>query len=118
MLAVTIDIKHVYEERETNMTDSSPTPQDPQDPQFSTGVASLLTGLLAAEYVCPICQATVIKIEGNELQYSESHVTLESNANGQTSLLMFHRPEGTEFVPARALRQPFLVIKSSIITPA
>lgn len=100
------------------MTDSSPTPQDPGDLQLTTGVVSQLTGLLAAEYVCPICQATVIKIEGNELQYSESHVTLESNADGQVSLLMFHRPQGGEFVPARALINPFLVIKSSIITSA
>jgi|SRR5450432_1442723 hypothetical protein len=105
----------VYEEWETNMTDSSPIPQDPQP---SAEVASLLTGLLEAEYVCPICNATVIKIAGNELQYSESHVTFESNADGLVSLLMFHRPDGTEFVPARAIRQPFLVIKSSIITSA
>ena len=105
----------VYEEWETNMSDSSPIPQDPQS---NTEVTPLLTGLLEAEYVCPICNTTVVKIEGNELQYSESHVSLESNANGQISLVMFHRPEGAEFVPARALRSPFLVIKSSIITSA
>jgi hypothetical protein len=98
-----------------NMENTSPAPQDAQN---SAEAASTLTGLLSAEYVCPVCKATVIKIQGNELQYLESHVKHEGNADGQVSLLLYHKSKGVEFVPARALEHPFLVIKSSIITPA
>jgi hypothetical protein len=97
------------------MENRSPKPQDTQN---SDEVLPILTGLLGAEYVCPICKATIIKIQGNELQYLESHVKYEGNADGQVSLLLYHKPKGDEFVPARMLEHPFLVIKSSIITPA
>jgi hypothetical protein len=83
-----------------------------------SGNPSTLTGLLSAEYTCPICDAVVIRIVGNTFQYLRSHFTEPGDENGYYSLVMSHRDmsKPPEYVPPRIREKPFLTVKSSTMT--
>ncbi|GHO54491.1 hypothetical protein [Ktedonobacter robiniae] len=88
------------------------TSSDTQNPQEK----ATLTGLFRAEYTCPICHKVIISLTGNTIQYDEDHVKVEKDENGADSIVLYHRPNTRNFVPAKILDEPFLVIKSSSIT--
>ena len=101
----------------TYMSDTSPSSQDfPSDLDPHPGKPSTLTGLLRAEYTCPKCNAVVIRIVGNTFQYLRSHVTQPGDEKGYASLVMFHPVPGPDYVPPKVLEEPFLTVKSSIMT--
>ena len=76
------------------------------------------TGLLRAEYVCPVCNATVVTIEGNVFRYLKSHIREVEDENvDHVSLVMYHHLEGGNFLPGKLLEQPFLSVQSSVMTP-
>lgn len=89
---------------------------NPQDVPTHGQKKAQLTGLFGAEYTCPVCHKVIISLAGNEIQVNKSHVKVEQDANGEVSLLLYHRPDSGNFVPAKILEKPFLVIKSSTIT--
>lgn len=104
------------------MEDSSQLPQD-----FSTSsVQQPLTGLLNAVYTCPVCNAVVLRISGNGLEYSTSHTDSVPTVTSGTNALAFHHFTGQshqfdtgDCVPGKMYvpDEPFLVISSTTITP-
>ncbi|GHO51962.1 hypothetical protein [Ktedonobacter robiniae] len=89
---------------------------NPQDVPMLGREKAQLTSLFGAEYTCPVCHKVIISLAGNEIQVDNTHVKVDQNANGDVSLLLYHRPDSGNFVPAKVLEKPFLVIKSSTIT--
>ena len=80
----------------------------------NSATASTHTGLLHAEYVCPVCNATVLTIEGNQLRYLKSHVReVQDDSGDHVSLVMYHQPEGGNFLPGKILERPFLAVQSA-----
>jgi len=78
--------------------------------------SSKLTMLPRAEYACPVCNAVVIRITGNLLEYLPNHVHAGGTPanDGFVPLVMHHPPpDGTNFVWPIKLTQPFLAIQSS-----
>jgi len=99
------------------MAGTSPTPQEfPPDLGSQPANPSKLTGLLGAGYTCSVCSAIVVKIEGNTLQYLQSHMHLYEDKDGYVSLIMYHPKEGESYVPPKELERPFLTIQSSVMT--
>lgn len=97
------------------MTDSSNTPHIHAAGSTKTPAPA---GLLHAEYVCPHCDTVVLTIEGNELKYLKSHVRPEIDPNSnEVSLLLYHPLDGGNIIPGKVLEKPFLVLKSSVMTP-
>jgi len=106
------------------MEDSSQLPQD-----FSTSVVQQpLTGLLNAVYTCPVCNAVVLRISGNSVEYSTTHTDSVPTVTPDTNALAFHHfnvlPHSVaidtgDCVPGKmyAPEEPFLVISSTTITP-
>lgn len=77
---------------------------------------SKLTKLARAEYTCPECNAVVVRVVGNNLEYLPDHVHAADSAgnDGFVSLVMNHPPrKGTNFVWPIDLVTPFLAIQSS-----
>lgn len=100
------------------MADTSPTPQEfPPDFGSQPANPSKLTGLLGAAYTCPVCSAVVVKIEGNTLQYLQSHMHLYEDKDGYVTLEMYHPEEGGGYIPPKVqFERPFLTVQSSIMT--
>ena len=99
------------------MADTSPTPQEfPPDFGLQPANPSKLTGLLRAEYTCPVCSAVVVEIEGNTLQYLQSHMRLYEDKDGYVTLEMYHPEEGGGYIPPKVLEKPFLTVQSSVMT--
>ena len=77
--------------------------------------SSKLTMLPHAEYACPVCNAVVIRITGNLLEYLPDHVHAGDTpaTDGFVPLVMHHPPKATNFVWPIKLTEPFLAIRSS-----
>jgi hypothetical protein len=91
-----------------------------QNPQnvFPAASTPVQTGLLKAEYDCPVCNKPVVTIEGNTLRYLKDHVREVADDSGDyVSLALYHHTTGGDFLPGKVLEQPFLVLRSSVITP-
>lgn len=102
-------------ENESNMEDNQQISQDSPAKPVSTSVQ---TGLLNARYVCPVCGAIVVEIEGNELRYFKSHIHIEEDSNSNhVSLILYHHPDGGNIAPGKALQKPFLIVHSLTVTP-
>ena len=74
-----------------------------------------LTRLAQAEYTCPVCNAVVVRIVGNMLEYLPDHVhpVDAGKGDGFVSLAMHHPPTGTNFIWPIDWINPFLAIQSS-----
>lgn len=104
------------------MTDYTSTPQnDPPDSgqQTDNPPPLAVTGLLDAEYTCPICNAVILRIEGNTMQYLQSHADPPiTDGDGYVTVALHHKFSDTNYYPAKGaqLPRPFLVVKSQAIT--
>lgn len=75
------------------------------------------SAILAADYTCPVCNQAIIQIAGNCLTYLQNHVY--NPPDEPHTLIFFHPPQiGTDFVPAKQIKPPFLIVDSiNIVTP-
>ena len=104
----------VFRKRALQMEGSSQASQNISGNPGSSATASTHTGLLNAEYVCPVCNATVLTIQGNVLRYVKSHVReVQDDSGDHVSLVMYHNTAGGDFLPGKVMEHPFLAVQSS-----